>query len=109
MNPLKIAGFSLTLTGVLLLQGCGGSSGTNSASSSASIISTSSVTSSASNVTSSSSSTAPSVSVAETKLGADLLSPDSGIAAANTLVAEYISPENSQASTALVDGDLPPL
>lgn len=111
MNPLKIAGFSLTLTGALLLQGCGGggSGGSSGVATSVSTSSASSVASSVSSVASSSSSSTSSVSVAEAQLGAENLSPDSGITAANTLAAEDHSPENVQASVALNTGDMSPL
>ena len=106
MNRLKIAGFSLTLTGALLLQGCGGGGGSGS-NGIASSVSTS-VSSSLSSVASSSSSSKPVASAAEAQLGIENLSPDSGIAAANTLAAEDFSPENTQASTVLAAGDLSP-
>lgn len=111
MNPLRIAGFSLTLTGVLLLQGCGGggrNSGSNGGASSVSSSSSSSFASSSNSLVSSSSSSTSSVSVAEAQLGAENLSPDSGIAAANTLAVEDFSPENTQATTTLAAGDLSP-
>ena len=111
MNPLKIAGFSLTLTGALLLQGCGGggSSGSNGVASSVSTSSASSVASSVSSVAASnSSSSASSVSIAEAQLGAENLSPDSGITAVNTLATEDLSPENTQLSAVLATGDLTP-
>ncbi len=110
MSLFKIAGSSLTLTAVLLLQGCGGN-GSKSVATSVSSRSVNSVASSmaSSQASSSSSSVTSSVSVAEAQLGAENLSPDTGIATANTLAAGDFSPEQAQAGTTISTGDLPPL
>ncbi len=110
MRAIKIAWCGLTLTGLLLLQGCGGGGGVSKDTSTPTSSTASSSSSSVASVSSASSvsSSVASVSAAETHLGTDNLPPDSGVAAAATLAAEYLSPENAQAS-ALASEDLAPL
>lgn len=94
------------LASVLALSGCGGGGGGSSNNGGGTV---SSVASSASSTTSSSlaSSSASSVNAAEVALGASNLPPDSGIAGANQLADDELSPENK--SVALATDEIAPL
>lgn len=98
MRTLQLA----FLASLLALSGCGGGGGGSSNNGGGTA---SSIASSASSATSSSSSS--SANAAEVALGASNLPPDSGIAGANQLADDELSPENK--SVALATDEIAPL
>lgn len=89
MRTLKTAGYALTMTGLLLMGGCGGGGSKGVPASSTPP-------------------TTPTTSAAETHLGAANLSPDSGIAAASALASENFSPEDTRNAASIGSENMAP-